>query len=147
MHSHGQRLARSLGRLRKRPQFLAAAAGNRKWASRGLVLQALKQPCTENLDGIDCAETHPNNGIRIGFTASRRVGNAVARNRAKRRLRAVAAEILPVLAAHDTDYVLIARGTTLNRSYDDLLADLRLALKKVNALRDRQKTGKTGDLT
>lgn len=122
-----------LGRLLKRPEFLAAAAGNRKWAARGLVLQALQQPRNANED----AETHRNDGIRVGFTASRRVGNAVARNRAKRRLRAVAAEILPLQAAHNTDYVLIARSATLDRPYADLLADLRLALKKVSALKDQ----------
>jgi len=59
----------------------------------------------------------------------------VARNRAKRRLRAVAAEILPALAAPGYDYVLIGRTETLQRPYSLLLQDLRTALKRVGALR------------
>jgi ribonuclease P protein component len=64
----------------------------------------------------------------VGFTASRKVGNAVARNRARRRLRAAAAEVLPALAEAGTDYVLVARKATLGRRYGDLVRDLHEAL-------------------
>jgi len=69
--------------------------------------------------------------VRIGFTASRKVGNAVVRNRAKRRLRAAAAEILPRDGRPGTDYVLIARAGTGERTYAELLADLAGALRQV----------------
>jgi ribonuclease P protein component len=77
--------------------------------------------------------------VRIGFTASRKVGNAVARNRAKRRLRALAAAILLGEGKPGTDYVLIARAGTVDRPYDALIADLAAALRRVDhrARRDR----------
>jgi len=74
--------------------------------------------------------------LRVGFTCSKKVGNSVARNRAKRRLRAAAAELLPSLAQPGFDYVLIGRQETLRRPYGLLLQDLRTALKRVGALRD-----------
>jgi len=85
------------------------------------VLQAAPQPPGAGLDAI----------LRVGFTASRRVGNAVARNRAKRRLRAVAAEVLPIAGRRGMDYVLIARQDTGRRRYADLVADLSGALRQI----------------
>lgn len=70
----------------------------------------------------------------IGFTASKKVGNAVARNRAKRRLRAAVAAVMPSRAATDHDYVLIGRKATLQRPYQDLLADLVRALRRTGCL-------------
>ena len=69
--------------------------------------------------------------MRVGFTASRKVGNAVVRNRAKRRLRAAAAEILARDGRSGTDYVLIARAGTGQRRYGDQVADLAGALRQV----------------
>ncbi len=71
--------------------------------------------------------------IRVGFTTSRRVGNAVSRNRARRRLRSAVREILAVHAKPDRDYVVIGRTATLTRSYPALLNDLETALKRVGA--------------
>lgn len=68
---------------------------------------------------------------RVGFTASRKVGGAVARNRAKRRLRAVADRVIPLRAEADRDYVLIARAVTLKRPFADLVRDLDRALMRV----------------
>ena len=72
--------------------------------------------------------------VRVGFTCSKKVGNAVARNRAKRRLREVARLALPDHARPGWDYVLIGRaGQTATREFDELLSDLRAALAKVHA--------------
>lgn len=73
---------------------------------------------------------------RVGFTASRKVGNAVIRNRARRRLKALASEILPKHAAYGHDYVLVARRDTPVRDYAALRRDLESALKKLRLWHD-----------
>jgi len=99
--------------LTRRADFLAAARGRRKSAP-GFTLQARRR------DGDD---TEP--AIRIGYTCSKKVGNAVARNRAKRRLRAIAREVLPAAGRAGWDYVLIGRpGQTAALPYPQLVADL-----------------------
>nr|RAV87396.1 ribonuclease P protein component [Aerococcus tenax] len=106
-----------IARLRKRREFLAAARAV-KWAAPGLVLQALPR-------GDEAAP-------RIGFTVTRKVGIAVIRTRARRRLREAAREILPVHAKAGYDYVLVGRMATLTRAWPDLLDDLRNALSRVH---------------
>ena len=69
--------------------------------------------------------------MRVGFTATKKLGGAVVRNRAKRRLRALAADLLPGSGLPGADYVLIARSSGLNRAHDLLRADLVKALKRV----------------
>ncbi len=108
----------ALSRLKRRPEFLAVAGSGLKAAAPGLVLQA--RPRDQGCD------------IRVGFTATRRVGGAVQRNRAKRRLRAAAAAVLPGAAAPGCDYVLIARRATLDRPYAALVQDLTGALKRLD---------------
>ena len=76
--------------------------------------------------------------IRIGFTVSKKVGHAVARNRARRRLRAAAAEVMPRRAAPGTDYVLIGRKGTLTRPYALLIDDLETALERLGEGGGRQ---------
>ena len=76
-------------------------------------------------------------GIRYGLTASRRVGKAVERNRARRRLRAAAEQVLPLHGTAGCDYVLIGRMATLTRPYDALLADVRRAVERLS--RDRRR--------
>ena len=71
--------------------------------------------------------------FRVGFTASKRVGGAIARNRAKRRLREAVARVMPGHAKPGYDYVVIARAATLHRKFDDLLQDLETALARVGA--------------
>jgi ribonuclease P protein component len=66
--------------------------------------------------------------IRVGFTASRKIGNAVARNRARRRLKAAAQQVLPLYGLPGNDYVLVARRETLTRPFGELLGDLETAL-------------------
>jgi ribonuclease P protein component len=73
-------------------------------------------------------------GLRVGFTCSKKVGNAVARNRAKRRLREIARAILPQEGREGWDYVLIGRPeVTATLPFDRLLSDLRHALGRVHA--------------
>lgn len=71
--------------------------------------------------------------MRVGFTVSRKVGNAVARNRARRRLRAAVDLVVPTYARVGYDFVVIGRATTLTRRFDSLVGDLRTALKKLDA--------------
>ncbi|MEX2409242.1 MAG: ribonuclease P protein component [Rhodovibrionaceae bacterium] len=111
--------------MKKRREFLAAARRGRKAVTPGLVLQALRRE--------EAAEAPAQ--VRLGLTASRKVGNAVARNRARRRLRAAAQEVLTGLGRSGMDYVLIARGETGTRPYPELLQDLRAALSKVEEKR------------
>jgi ribonuclease P protein component len=115
-----------LGRLLRRAEFLAVAGARRKTAMPGLVLQT--RPWHPNESAGDCL-------IRVGYTASRRVGGAVERNRAKRRLRAAAQEILPERAVGQHDYVLIARAGTNARPFGALKQDLAMALRRVGAER------------
>lgn len=75
----------------------------------------------------------PGAGIRIGYTCSKKIGNAVARNRAKRRLRALAREVMPALARPGWDYVLVGRpGATIERGFAELRAELAAALARVH---------------
>ncbi len=118
-------MGEAVGRLKRRAEFLRVAASRRKWAAPGLILQAAPAVPQEQ----DSSAT----AIRVGFTCSKKVGNAVARNRAKRRLRAAAREVIGLEAAPSHDYVLIGRQETLRRPYALLLQDLRTALKRVSA--------------
>lgn len=104
--------------LRRRSDFRAAARARRQ-AMPGMVVQAR-----------DRGDGGP---ARLGLTCSRKVGNAVARNRAKRRLRAAARTILPAAARPGWDYVLIGRaGATAARPFADLTADLARALARLH---------------
>ncbi len=117
----------AVGRLKERRDFLVVAGAHRKWAAPGLVLQARRRPAAEDED-----EPHP----RVGFTASRKVGSAVVRNRSRRRLKAAAERVIPGHAAADHDYVVIARAATAGRPFDALVADLETALRKLGAYRE-----------
>ena len=121
-----------IGRLKRRAEFLQVAAANRKWVAPGLILQVRRQPSTESeSDGARAARLEP---VRVGFTASRKVGNAVARNRARRRLRAVARAVLDH-AEPGNDFVLIARPATVDRDYQALVTDLVAGLKRLKLYR------------
>ncbi|HEY4636336.1 MAG TPA: ribonuclease P protein component [Alphaproteobacteria bacterium] len=119
-----------LGRLRSRSDFLRVAAASHKCVRPGLILQAAPQPPHDH-----AAHKEPHDDPRVGFTVTRKVGNAVERNRARRRLRAAAREVLARDALPGHDYVIIGRRETLRRAYPDLLADLAGALRKLGAAR------------
>ena len=104
-------------RMTSRPQFLAAAKGVSE-ARGAVVVQRL-----DRRDGVDT--------VRLGFTATRKVGNAVIRNRAKRRLREAARAAAPLLAVPGSDYVFIARMGTADRPWDRLLDDVKSALTRL----------------
>lgn len=120
--------------IQKRRDFLAAARA-RKWAASSLVLQGRKR------QEFETSEKVPEDAIRVGFTASKKVGNAVARNCAKRRLREAARALLPIMGRPGWDYVLIARaGATAALPYEKLLEDLKSAIERVHV--DKKNSGR-----
>lgn len=108
----------TLSRLTKRAQFLWVRAGFR--AGRGAV----------SVEARRRAEDGP---IGVGFTASKKVGGAVERNRAKRRLREAARQLMPEFGVAGTDYVLVARQSTPDADWAALLDDLKTALIRLRA--------------
>ena len=116
----GLRQSMSFGRLKKRAEFLAVAEANRKFVTYGVIVQLMKRPEPAVL--------------RIGYTVSRKVGNAVARNRARRRLREAAALTLRDVT-FPCDLVLIGRPATLTRSWEELTGDLRFAFTKLGIVK------------
>ncbi|MEL6126576.1 MAG: ribonuclease P protein component [Pseudomonadota bacterium] len=114
--------------LVKRADFLSAARARRQ-ALPSFILQARRRGDGEQ-------STHP---VRIGYTCSKKVGNAVARNRAKRRLREAARRALPGGARAGWDYVLIGRkDATATRPFDLLVEDVAQALTRIHASRPQR---------
>jgi len=101
-------------RLRTRPQFLFARNGKSE-RRKALVIQARRR-------------REAGQHIGEGFTATKKVGNAVIRNRAKRRLRAASQALLPRLGLPNHDYVFIARMDTATIGWQRLLDDMESAL-------------------
>lgn len=128
----------TVGRLKTRPEFLKVAAARRKWATPGLVLQAARRQPGDDRAALGVSPITASGAVareepevRVGFTVTRKVGNAVVRNRVKRRLRAAAAEVFGQHGQAGTDYVVIGRAATLTRPYDALRQDLEQAILKV----------------
>lgn len=108
-----------LKRLKKRREFLRAAAKGKRAAKPGLVLQALALPGPE---------------VRLGFTVTKKVGNAVIRNRARRRLKEAARLTLPGMALTGWNLVLIGRDATAERPFTLLIDDLRGCLRQAGVI-------------
>ena len=111
--------ARPIGRLTKRPEFLAAAAGRRFHTER-LTLQGRPRDTTEGWSGL-----------RFGFTVTKKVGHATERNRIKRRLRAAANDAGAGHADKPADVVVIGRRDALSAAYDILVDDIDRGLRVV----------------
>jgi ribonuclease P protein component len=125
------RVAAAIARLKRRGEFLKVAGSGRKFVTPGLILQVLRRETAAAM--VDDASAP----LRLGLTASRKVGIAVLRNRARRRLRAAAAAMLPRHASAGHDYVLIARAGTVRRPYAALIEDLRTALRRLGVYREQ----------
>lgn len=104
--------------IKKRAIFEAARAKGREISTAGFILQAL--------------ELSEESGFLVGYTVSRRVGNAVARNRVKRRLRALVRNLLPTRAKKGMAYVFIGRKAALERPFEKLEADFKYAFHALN---------------
>ena len=115
-------VAARLGRLPDRRDFLRVQAG-RRCATPGFVLQVAPAP-------PELARP----AIRVGFTVSRKVGNAVIRNRVRRRLREAARLVIPGHARPELDYVLIGRQGGITRDFVLLRQELVEALRRLKAL-------------
>ncbi|SFK49994.1 ribonuclease P protein component [Methylorubrum salsuginis] len=114
----------TIRRLRRRPDFLAAAGGRRFHTERMSAQGRLREP-DEERDGA------PAEGLFLGFTITKRVGHATERNRIRRRLRsalALAADGAPEIGA---DVVVIARRPAIDAPFESLVEDLRRALRSV----------------
>ena len=104
-------------RLTRRQDFVAAAKASYA-AMPGMVVQVL--------------DRKDDGHARVGFTATKKLGNAVVRNRVKRRLREVARLGLAAAALAGHDYVLIGRAPAMTRAFADLQSDLISALKRLH---------------
>ncbi|ODU67049.1 MAG: ribonuclease P protein component [Lautropia sp. SCN 66-9] len=107
-------------RLTRRAEFLRVAAKGKRAPVHGLVLQALARD-----DAMPA---------RLGFTVTKKVGNAVIRNRTRRRLKEAARLLLREQPVTGVDLVVIGRDATRGRAFTALVDDLRRALNKVGAL-------------
>jgi ribonuclease P protein component len=116
-------------RLRQRADFLAAATGAKAPAG-AFVLQAIARPAE--------------GAARVGFTVSKKIGNAVERNRVRRRLREIVRHVSDTRLRPGHDYVLIGRRAALDAPFERMIADLEQALGRVHAERSGiQRTGKS----
>lgn len=124
-------IVKDVVRLKRRSEFLAVAATGRRWIAPAFVLQVGRRSQRASSHDATCGE------IGLGFTATKRLGNAVARNRAKRRLREAARLLLPDAADAGHDYVLVARAEVLTCAFHTLLADLEKAFARVLTAKPR----------
>ncbi len=139
--------------LKKRSSFLRVRGGGR-WATGAFVLEGKPRVTIPSADcetvGADRHQAEVSHSLlteaagppRFGFTVTKKLGNAVARNRIRRRLKAAVAQVAPLGAQADCDYVIIARNAALTSPFHSITQDLDNAFERVHlALR---KTGGNG---
>lgn len=127
----------SLNRLKRRSQFLRTASAGLKWVTPGVIVQARRR-------GTAKEDLPVGAGAGVGFTVSKKVGNAVERNRARRRLRAAAEDVVGRRGAAGFDYVLIGRKETLKRPFADLIGDLDQAISGIGRKAGKASADKPG---
>ena len=115
--------------LKKRVEFVRIAKQGQKWVSPGFIVQAMGRPVLRSESLSDDEE----NIARFGFTASKKVGNAIARNKAKRRLRSLVRE-LEANVDQSLDFVLVARHSTVDYDFAKLTSETERAFKKLPGL-------------
>ena len=119
----------TLLKIKKSRNFKMITEFGKKDVRKGLILQVYEKP-----DNIN----NTSQNIRFGITASKKIGKAVIRNRARRRLNALANKVLTNSAKTSKDYVLIARNVTANMKYYNLEEDLRKALSILGCIRNKK---------
>ena len=112
------------GALRRRRDFLFVQQKGVRQVMTHFILQAAVKPASTALQ--------PALSYRTGVTASKKVGNAVARNRAKRRMRALFSKLECDHSPSGTDYVLVARHSLVQAAWTELLADFSIAAKRIH---------------
>jgi ribonuclease P protein component len=132
----------ALLRLMRREDFLRVAAARRRWVTPAFILQA-RERSREGTDTANDVATPAASDpafvdrtireVRVGFTVSRKVGNAVVRNRVRRRLRAAVDAVLPERVSPGFDLVLVGRSGGLTHPFERIKQDLEVALRKVGA--------------
>lgn len=115
-------------RLKRRADFVRLSRRGRKWAGRAVVIQMAHTPAEP--------EDAPTGRTRVGYTASRKVGGAVVRNRAKRRLRAIARDVIDQRHP-DTDIVLIARRETATCPFEQLRREVEAGVVALSGGADK----------
>lgn len=125
--------------MSSRREFLRVAATGRRWITPHFILQAMPAPKPEAVDMGPAAELaapiseRSSNLVRVGYTASKKVGNAVVRNRAKRRLREIVRLGLAPLAMPGWHYVFVARTSDHEKAFTTLQSDMAWALRKLHS--------------
>ena len=117
-----------LARLTQRKEFLAAAEHGRRFRSSAFLVQVR-----------DAAPEEGRENLRLGLTASRKTGNAVKRNRIRRRLRAAAAQALHDQTHKPCDVVIVARSEVLGANFHALVADLSIAIDRAKPQKPQAK--------
>ncbi len=114
-----------LERIKKRPDYLAVASSRRKWVTPNFIIQY------KPAKGDQKSDQKSDRRARVGFTVTKKVGNAVVRNRCKRRLKEVARDAFAELGKVGCDYVIIGRSGSFNAPFEKLIKDMRWALEKL----------------
>jgi ribonuclease P protein component len=112
--------------IKQRGDFLQASAKGKKFITGTFILQMFTRPAT-----------HPaGKEARYGFTVTKKMGNAVIRNRIKRRLREAARRVGPQHALAENDYVMISRHKAIDCPFADLLRDMEFAFSRISSMKD-----------